>query len=451
MASNTPTINTHPIISLPELPNLISSWVAVIPLVVHLATPRADYLTAGDIALDGKLTPSVFPRLGTYLGYSRLLTGGNKFLDFASTRSGSSRMVWDVSWGSTFPCANGSACSAVLKSLLGKTTIPPLPMPENFPEMDPNTKKPVQSRVDSVARDMVKTAGATKVAPKGTRCQTLHVFRFNQSANKGARAHHIIWKLEESLSFQLTCYLIPLVASVLLVLVGAFGSASITFCCAISRAMSRSETIYRPPGYLENNEKHDACMLVASHQNATEWNLLVGDRGVVNTILNKPAFMIHESRLTYMVAWWFRVAHVLQLAAMTFITAIGGWDGVACVILVGLEWIGGVSCHLPCCNKALSWLRKEHIDFEVKSFTFYGRMPMMAAIQSFSGTDGNRWMDDILVPHPRRDALMKSLHDDATWDKGLATSEKSLVASLREAALISAAILRQHFPCGAQV
>lgn len=86
-------------------------------------------------------------------------------------------------------------------------------------------------------------------------------------------------------------------------------------------------------------------MLVASHQNATEWNLLVGDRGVVDTPLNKPAFMIHESRLTYMVVWWFRVAHVLQLAAMTFITAIGGWDGVACVILVGLEV--GWGCILP--------------------------------------------------------------------------------------------------------
>lgn len=233
MASNTPTINTHPTISLPELPNLISSWVAVISLVVHLATPRADCLTAGDIALDGKLTPSVFPRLGAYLGYSWLLTGGNEPLELASTRSGSSRKVWDVSWGSTFPCANGSACSAVLKSLLGKTTIPPLPMPERFPEMDPSTKKPFQSRVDSVARDMVKTARATKVAPKRTRCQTLHVFRFNQSANIGARAHHIIWKLEESLSLQLTCCLIPLVASVLLVLVGAFGSASITFHCAI--------------------------------------------------------------------------------------------------------------------------------------------------------------------------------------------------------------------------
>ncbi|KAI1080625.1 hypothetical protein F5B20DRAFT_539979 [Whalleya microplaca] len=101
--ANYGSLGVAPIIFVSPLPTIVAEWAAIIPLVVHLASPRDDYITTGIIALSGSLSVDLLPRLGTLLGYSRLLSRGTKFLDYASTRGGSSRVVYDVSWGSVFP------------------------------------------------------------------------------------------------------------------------------------------------------------------------------------------------------------------------------------------------------------------------------------------------------------------------------------------------------------
>ncbi|KAB2568563.1 hypothetical protein DBV05_g12758 [Lasiodiplodia theobromae] len=124
-------------------------------------------------------------------------------------------------------------------------------------------------------------------------------------------------------------------------------TAAIVACTALSRLATQAITVQRPPGYLENNEAgtgDGASMLVATHQNAMEWHLFTGSRAVVDTLLNKTMFAIppHQTALTgpVVVARWLRLAHALQLLAMTFTAAQKGWDGVCLVVLLALNAIG---------------------------------------------------------------------------------------------------------------
>lgn len=122
------------VIVLPQLPSLLSNWAAIVPLVVHVASEKADYTTTGEVVLAGELVVSLFPKLGTYHEYTLLLTRGDKYLDLVGSRGGSALSVWDVRWGATFPCANGAACSAVLDQLLKRLGDSEEPMPESLPQ-----------------------------------------------------------------------------------------------------------------------------------------------------------------------------------------------------------------------------------------------------------------------------------------------------------------------------
>lgn len=162
---------------------IITSWAAIVPLICHVASQRDDYVTTGDVALQGRLSIGLFPRLGTFSGISRLLERGNEYLDFASTKGGSSRTVWDVQWGSVFPCANGAAINAISAYLLSRNRESPKCMPE----------KPSRQKEDSEEQD--SETSPTKDGPSSNpghisrsspkeedsirRFQTLHVYEFH--------------------------------------------------------------------------------------------------------------------------------------------------------------------------------------------------------------------------------------------------------------------------------
>ena len=130
-----------------------------------------------------------------------------------------------------------------------------------------------------------------------------------------------------------------------LCLYGLFGTAAAVAVGLLSRAACRLVHVERTPRFLNSNEHSGntqtqdmtGAMLVAPHCNATTWNLYVGDRGVIDALLNKPMISIDQHPLP--LCLWFKVADALQLLAMTFAAAQKGWDGVAMVILMFLDWI----------------------------------------------------------------------------------------------------------------
>jgi hypothetical protein len=80
-------------------------------------------------------------------------------------------------------------------------------------------------------------------------------------------------------------------------------------------------------------------MLVGIHQNASVWYLFAGDRGVVDTLLNKKMISMppHANRKAF--AYLLFSTHYLQLLAMTFTTGQKAWDGLMLVLLKLLEYM----------------------------------------------------------------------------------------------------------------
>jgi hypothetical protein len=374
---------------MPWVPEIISEWAALIPLACHLASPQDDHLTSGDVSLHGRISLILFPRLGTLWGLARLFSKGSNYFDYASVRGDSARTVWDVNWGSEFPCANGAASAAI----------------ENFALGNLRDKAGVIPRLSIPISDSnVAPSSGSEEAPK-LRQQILHVYQFRFCP----RRRSLRSKIDSFMSSKIANCIVFIVLcgiSAIFGLIGAFGSAGLVLITAISRLVAWAIVIPRSAGYLSNNEKHEtACMLTASHVNAMEWSLYTGDRAIVDTLLNKPMVHFPEGKQAQLATRWFYFAHGVQLATITYVAAQKGWDGIClvCVLLVhNLH-------HWAFCGnaKVADWLAREGVEVKVKSYEFGWRTAMLGCIQLFSESKVTRWMDSIVVPHPRRDAFLR--------------------------------------------
>jgi len=462
--------NLTPLLPIPGIPAILTEWAAVIPLVCHLASYKSDYELVGRLALDGRLSVDIFPRLGVLSGLSRLLERGPEFIDQASSKGSSSWRVWDVLWGSIFPCANCGASEMVMQHVLKTKKNKVIDMPDTIPTRNSPTKTPssvsaassdgiiaesggCQSRSLSSsstlrvpsyensrrssksqtcqgAPDMSNLGGSTSpatvasdphpkliilptlsnVAPviKGhRRYQTLHLLQFKHALPKKS------WFIAlDEFIISLACETVKLIfcigIAVVLCLFGAFGTATIMFCGGISQMACRSFKVHRPCGYLKANEQEkETFMLVGMHQNTSTWYLFAGDRSIVDSLLNKTMIVLPPSMWRMLLSYLLRATHALQLLAMTFVAAQKGWDGVSLVILMLLNYLWGWR-HSDRFT-VRRWMEVEGVNVNIKSFQFTGRTMMCGAIHCLSGSDNPAWMDEILSPHPRRDAWINRL------------------------------------------
>lgn len=425
---------------LPALPGLVSEWTAIIPLVCHLISYRGDYIITGEVALSKAMSVGLFPRLGTLAGFARLLSGGSDFLDRASTRGGASSTVWDVKWGSVFPSANGAATSMLDAYVAGQRQYRAAIMPDRFPVESPppamddskSSSEKASKDDDNVPTHSVRTSNdpittqttARSGDPAFRRYQTLNVYQFSfkQRRWNGRFSDAYISLITSCASLTLT-----VLAAVLAGLCGMYGTAGLLATIALSKAAAHSVELERPPGYLQSNESYnDAFMLVAAHPNATDWTLYVGERGIVDSLLNKTMVTIPTTRRNVLIAHWLRCAHVLQLLSMTFVAAAKGWDGVGMLTAMLADRL----CHALWRDARLGrrWLERESVNTEARQFLFSGRTVMLGAIQLFSGSSSSTWMDGILIPHPRRDAWLRALQGHYEPDSTLSDFDQKWVA-----------------------
>lgn len=220
--------------------------------------------------------------------------------------------------------------------------------------------------------------------------------------------YQIVDQVAESYVFKQTKFLLLLGIGVVLCLCGIFGTAVVLLLAVMTQFICQFLKVLRPPGYLKNNENHNACMLLSSHKNSSTWYLYIGDRGVVDSLLNKTMFSIPSYGRVLM--HWFRIAHLIQLMAMTFVAAQKGWDGIALLILLlsadAMHWRYGKN------QLARRWLKNEDVCVTAKSFEFTGRTTMLGAIHKMSLTKVTSWMDEIMPPVPRRQAWLNQLSKD---------------------------------------
>lgn len=237
--------------------------------------------------------------------------------------------------------------------------------------------------------------------------------------------------------------------SVVLGLCGVYGTAVVLFTGASSQVIARFVRVERPPGYLQNNEKHSAVMLVSTHENSNTWYLYVGDRGVVDTLLNKTMVLIDpHGGSAANISQFFAFAHAVHLIAITYVAAQKGWDGVALVILMLVNW----TLRFRFSNRYLceAWLDSEGVSVKATSFMFTGRTIMMGAIQGFCGSEKTAWMDDIVAPHPRRDAWLnivqsgKEIHLNEACELDFDTNDLVVIERTSRLAMQSARVLKEH-------
>jgi hypothetical protein len=213
--------------------------------------------------------------------------------------------------------------------------------------------------------------------PKFRRHQILHVFHLSSQPTHERRFTWLRSILSSRiLSSAIQVLLLALIA--VLILVGAYGTAIILSISLVTSGLCGAAKlkIQRSPGYLCSNEPGDGCMLVSIHQNANIWHLYTGDRGIVDTLLNKT--MIAFSGHTRLFSTLFYVAHVVQLLAMTYVAAQKGFDGIFLIFLMvmtwGLDWANGDDA------LARKWLRRENVNIVARSFRFTGRMPLVGTV-----------------------------------------------------------------------
>lgn len=426
------SLNVPAYLPVPLLINFIAEWSALIPLVIHLASYRHAHQLAGQVALLGRVSISIFPKLGVLIGISKLIESGPEFLDTASILGKSSRQVWDIKWGSRFFSANGAASNILAEWVLergGHVSRIPEGIPSTilartgtritestvFPPPSPQAKPKSTIFADELPK--LKTTGTTISGPSFRRYQTCHVMHFSKTEPM------ISWRSRvdsvlQSLVYAILAFVLKLGIVIVLCLFGIYGTSATLLVGAASQLISRTITVQRPSGFLENNEVHDACMLVAAHQNASTWYLFVGDRGIVDSVLNKTMVQIPPQKHK---AWWFMQAHRIQLLAMTFAASQKGWDGISLLILLIVSSI----CKVRTQNSSLArmFCKANGIAIKQESFEFSGRSCMLGAIQKAGGGASWTWMDDILVPCERRDVWAQGL---SSTDGGMSTFEEQM-------------------------
>lgn len=408
-----------------HLPSIISEWSALVPLVCHLANYEEDHRMVGELALAGHLTVGLFPKLGYLDGIWRLLKGGPDFFDRANAKSESSYKVWDVNWGSVFTRANGSATSMITDYALRKHQ-KATPLPEHI------LAEPLRSP-SAVAATIPVSNQQNKTAAKSTfrRYQELHIIRVSRK-NKTRTFKDTLLLFMVSRLGPISYHLILVGLVVVLCLLGAFGSAAIVANGLVSKLVCRLLRAERPSCYLENNENHEACMLSAVHENVNTWYLYVGDRGVIDTLLNKTMLSSPSASRIFMV--YFRLAHVSQLLAMTFVAAQKGIDGLSLVVLLLINYtfqylFGG---H----QMAQKWLETEHVSVDAHSFRFSGRTAMIGAVHMISGARKAAWMDAFLIPCPRITVWLEELEGATDVKDGPNPKLEALSPSDRSWALL---------------
>jgi len=438
------TLGLKAYLPISSIPAIVTEWSALVPLVSHLANYGDDPRMVGELALEGHLTVGLFPRLGYLDGLRRLLQGGPDFFDKANANSSSSYKVWDVNWGSVFTRANGSAISIITKYALRKGR-----QATQMPEMVLADSKNLHG--------MAPTASAApalqpKVATKATfrRHQELHIVRMSRT-NHSRSIRGTLLLLILSRTGKVIYHFILIGLIVLLGFLGGFGSAAIILNGLISKLMCRMLRVERPSGYLESNENHDACMLSAVHENAQTWYLYMGDRGVIDWMLNKT--MLATPSASRLQIAYFRLAHVLQLLAMTFVAAQKGVDGVSLVLLLvanyGFQYLFGGH------TMARQWLAAERVSVDAHTFQFSGRTPMIGAIHSLSQARDAAWMETLIAPCPRISVWLDSLKCPAAMRgrldckvQGLSSSDRSWVLLNTQLTLEAERLIRRKLSKG---
>ncbi|CAF3487884.1 unnamed protein product, partial [Fusarium graminearum] len=218
----------------------IFEWAALFPLAIYLASSRYPHLLVGRTALAGFIPVGLFPRLRVLAMIADLLQHGQDFIDRASSVTDSRRTVWDVSWDSIFPCANGAVAEILSGYILRNVKLQSLEeKEEEKPEIKTSNKEPAarlsKSKTDKSFR----------------RYQNLHIIRFSESQSKSMRRNRRLGSSDAlPMVFEAFVLLGLLGASIVCYLFGLYGTAQkgwdgVALLILVATAWAFDSIVYR--------------------------------------------------------------------------------------------------------------------------------------------------------------------------------------------------------------
>lgn len=387
--------------------SLIFEWAALLPVAIYLASSRLPHQLVGQTALAGYIPIALFPRIGVLGTITDFLHQGQEFLDRASSVNDLRRTVWDVNWGSVFPCANGAVAAIIGAHVLRDVKVQMVPeevdMVEKQTGFEPQDSPQPKSPIGGCA--LIKKSDTSF-----RRYQKLHILRFSESTGRNRRTNRRLSSVGGlPIIFEVLVLVGLLGASIVCFLFGLYGAGTALVIAILFRISRQLIRIERPKGYLCNNEGSlPGCMLVSLHENASSWYLYIGSRGVIDTMLNKTMIQNIDSPLGNWQAHGLQILAGLQLAVMTYVAAQKGWDGIALLALVVFAWVFDLVVYTDGRIAAL-WLRREGVQVEAMTLQFSGRASMIGTIQVLGNQKVTSWMDGILAPSNRRNAWLRRL------------------------------------------
>ena len=409
--------------ALPQLPSILVEWLALIPLVVHLTSALEDFKLIGEACLRGSITTPLFPKLGQLKGIAKLLIAQYHFVDQVAARSAGAATAWDVSWGSVFQCANASARELITEAALPQK-VASIRIDVPFPPFLPPALNEQHSTTLAVekqdSQDSISSTPSGTISPHLPKAKTNSSFRRYQNLtiidlrrtpeSNSRKCNGVLTRLSTLMLYVALCIVAALAA-----LTNSFGTAAIIFLSCLTKTICRFVPVTRPAGYLRNNESYEnGCMLAAGHENASSWTLYIGDRAIVDWLLNKPMLAIDSDVCVWLVRY-FSAAHYLHLLIMTYVAGQKGIDGL--LLLSLMLFSEGCKIVFRWDYPVQEWLRKESITCTSTVVEVSGRTPMLGAIQLLHGrvlnplaaSKHNSWMDSIIAPSPRVSAWHECL------------------------------------------
>ncbi|KAL4891364.1 hypothetical protein BDV59DRAFT_68321 [Aspergillus ambiguus] len=421
--------------TLPEIPDIVAEWASLVPLTVYLSNMRTAYDLAGEVSLRANLSLSIVPKLWELGSIAKLLRERETFLDTASA-AGDPLRVYDVQWGSVFPCYNSAAAVSVAANAMHHADDTPeitqkdlndwvieheAELEQQFPP-DAFSKS---RELPTIRSEVYCGDGVRDLVDRKRlfgRAQQLNII-FVSLRGKRARTSGMLqrpWTHRLQLTAQL---LLVIGTGAVLLSLGCIGTGVLLLIGSISHFCSQYVEVRRSPLYLRNREVHEGCMLVAAHENATIWTLYLGDRGMIDSLLNKP--MVEISKASPLILNWFRFAEILQVFAMTYVAGQKGWDAMCLLIIIILWSLTRFNSR----NKhAAAWLQEEGLDTTAFRCEFPGRSELLGAVQLLSTEKRTLWMDGILAPVQRRDIWLQMVGAVDSDSKSLRESFDSLGA-----------------------
>ena len=247
-----------------SIPSFWASFAAFIPLAYHLASGVYDNSLTGEIALTGRIAVGLFPRLGVSRSLAQLVEEGSEFLERAAAKGNRNTEVWDVNWGSTFPCANGAASTLITAlALKGKRLISASAAGEGREKTEKERKefqKAQRKRRREVNENgpslQITDADAERVIakppPAFRRFQELHIlhFEFDKPETKDSCR-----KAFNRIVFGATIDIVSIMLLLLVVIVtglfGLYGTAAAVLAGIMSKTGCFFLNLPRPVGFMK--------------------------------------------------------------------------------------------------------------------------------------------------------------------------------------------------------